>query len=121
MTRLVGTHTILELYGCPGPLLGDAEFISTTLREAANHAPAHLVREVVHAFVPHGVTAVALLAESHIAIHTWPELGYAAIDLFTCGVATTPHLACDYLERTLRCQHTRKQQLERGLPPVEVS
>lgn len=103
----VGLHCILELYGCPAHLLNDALLIRDLLREAANQARSTLLNEVFHQFEPQGVTALALLAESHISIHTWPELGYAAVDVFTCGDTADPETACQYLIEALQAtQHT---------------
>ncbi len=101
----VGTHCILELYDCPAQLLNDPSFIQHTLREAAYCARSTVLNEVLHQFEPHGVTALVLLAESHISIHTWPESGYAAVDVFTCGQHTDPEKACGYLLKTLEAGH----------------
>lgn len=96
----VGTHCILELYNCPEHLLNDVALIKQALRRAAENARSTLLDEITYQFNPHGVTAVALLAESHISLHTWPELGYLAADVFTCGQHTQPEDACQYLLET---------------------
>lgn len=93
----VGIHCILELYDCPAKLLDDTCYIQQMLREAAQQAKSTLLGEVAHQFEPHGVTALALLAESHISIHTWPETGYVAVDVFTCGNHAQPEAACTFL------------------------
>lgn len=93
----VGIHCILELYDCPANVLDDVVYIRQALREAAEHSRSTLLGEITHQFQPHGVTALALLAESHISVHTWPEAGYVAADVFTCGHHTKPELACSYL------------------------
>ena len=93
----VGTHCILELYECPTDLLNNLVFIRDSLQEAAKRAKSTLLKEITHQFHPYGVTALALLAESHISIHTWPELGYIAVDIFTCGQHTEPEKACKFL------------------------
>lgn len=93
----VGVHCILEMYRCAPALLNDAEFIADAVETAAQRANSTLLRFQMHQFEPHGVTAIALLAESHLTIHTWPERGYAAVDIFTCGEHTDPQLACQYL------------------------
>ncbi len=95
-------HCILELYDCPANLLDDACYIQQMLREAAQKAKSTLLGEVSHQFEPHGVTALALLAESHISIHTWPETGYVAVDVFTCGSHTQPEAACTFLIQALQ-------------------
>ncbi|HEY9825852.1 MAG TPA: adenosylmethionine decarboxylase, partial [Stenomitos sp.] len=68
----VGFHCILELYDCSKALLNDADFVRQSLRDAATQAKATLLNEVLHQFEPQGITALALLSESHISIHTWP-------------------------------------------------
>lgn len=76
----LGVHHVLELYGCPAALLDDALIVSDAMEHAAATSETKLLDKLVHHFPAQGVTALALLAESHIAIHTWPELGYAAVD-----------------------------------------
>lgn len=93
----VGVHCILELYECPLELLNDLEFIKKALQEAALEAKSTLLKQIEFQFQPQGVTALALLAESHISIHTWPENGYLAADVFTCGEHSKPVEACRYL------------------------
>lgn len=83
---LVGRHLIVELGGCDRTRLDDPEVIRALIRAASEAAGTRLLSEVVHRFTPAGVTGLGLLAESHLAIHTWPERGYAAVDLMTCRV-----------------------------------
>jgi S-adenosylmethionine decarboxylase len=101
----VGVHCVLELYDCSPEHLNDRPLIAQALREAAKLAESTLLGEVNHQFTPQGVTALALLAESHISIHTWPENGYAAVDVFTCGEHTKPEAACQYLAKVLQAGH----------------
>lgn len=112
----VGIHCILELYDCPAQLLNDASFIQQTLREAAKQAQSTLLGEVLHKFEPQGITALALLAESHISVHTWPEAGYAAVDVFTCGEHTDPEKACLYLVHVLQAGRHSLCKLPRKPP-----
>ena len=81
----IGVHAIIELYDCPYALLNDENYIRNAICRAARASGTHLLELTSHHFCPQGVTALGLLAESHISIHTWPEAGYAAADLFTCG------------------------------------
>jgi S-adenosylmethionine decarboxylase len=127
----IGSHCILELYGCPPAALDDKDAILDSLRQAARRAHSTLIHEVAHRFEPQGVTALALLAESHISLHTWPELGYAACDVFTCGEHATPEDACLHLAEALGAERYELQRLPRGasqvarfaenLPPGEVA
>jgi S-adenosylmethionine decarboxylase len=110
----VGTHCMLELYGCPVELLNDIEFIKQTLADAAEIARSTLLERITHQFHPQGVTALALLAESHISIHTWPENGYIAADVFTCGEHTTPVEACEFIARAFKSSKHLLMKLPRG-------
>ena len=100
-TNMVGKHCILELYECDEIKLNDEAFVRTTITIAAKLAGATLLNLITHRFEPQGVTGLALLAESHISIHTWPENGYAAVDVFTCGDHTMPDRACEILCKEL--------------------
>lgn len=93
----VGKHCILELYQCDKHKLNDEAFIRTAITSAAKYAGATLLNLITHHFEPQGVTGLALLAESHISIHTWPENRYAAVDVFTCGDHTMPQRACKFI------------------------
>lgn len=83
--RCAGVHLIVDLHGAKG--LDDIDLIETTLRRCVDAAGATLLHIHLHHFQPNGVSGVAVLAESHISIHTWPEVGYAALDVFMCGKA----------------------------------
>ncbi|HEY7244760.1 MAG TPA: adenosylmethionine decarboxylase [Xanthobacteraceae bacterium] len=83
--RCAGVHLIVDLHGAKG--LNDIDLVERTLRRCVDAARATLLHIHVHHFQPNGVSGVAVLAESHISIHTWPEVGYAAMDLFMCGTA----------------------------------
>ena len=100
-TDMVGKHCILELYDCDHSKLDDEAFLRTTITTAAKRAGATLLNLITRRFDPQGVTGLALLAESHISIHTWPENGYAAVDVFTCGDHTMPESACEHLRTEL--------------------
>jgi S-adenosylmethionine decarboxylase len=117
----VGSHCILELYDCSEALLNDAEFVRDSLREAAKQAKATLLNEVLHQFEPHGITALALLSESHISVHTWPEVRYAALDVFTCGSHTDPEEACRYLIKAFRAGRHSMTKLRRNPPPTPIT
>jgi len=83
--KKLGKHCVAELYGCDHTILDNEKVLSELLKEAINVAGATLLNMSSHKFTPQGVTIVALLSESHISIHTWPEDGSAALDVFTCG------------------------------------
>ena len=81
-------HVLLDLYGCEQSLLNDIDFLRQLFLKTADELKCTLIKEVFHRFAPQGVSGVLVIAESHLSIHTWPELGYASIDLFTCGDAS---------------------------------
>lgn len=81
----LGKHCVTEVYGCSALLLNDVEFLKNAFVDAINKSKATLLNISYHQFDPHGITMVALLSESHLSIHTWPERQCAAIDAFTCG------------------------------------
>ncbi|MGD9365654.1 MAG: adenosylmethionine decarboxylase [Desulfobacteraceae bacterium] len=112
--RAAGTHAIIELYHCPFALLDDEAHVRNTIRQAAEAAEIHLLKLTSHGFSPHGVTALGLLAESHISIHTWPEIGYAAADMFTCGKQYPAVAATELLVRRFRAGRHSAQYLVRG-------
>jgi S-adenosylmethionine decarboxylase len=116
LDETVGRHCIVELYGGNPNLLDSEEFINGALKEAAERSGATLLSLTSHKFEPQGVTALALLSESHISIHTWPELGYAAVDAFTCGKHTNPELACNHLKKAFECDRFLLKMFNRELP-----
>jgi len=90
-------HILFTLKGCPENLLDDESHIRNVLVKAALLCKSTLINVLSHKFDPQGVTAIALLAESHISIHTWPENGIAVCDVFTCGDHTVPCAGVTYM------------------------
>ncbi len=83
--QVLGRHLIVEVFEADPRLLDDAQALEQLLLRAAHAANATVIQSVFHRFSPYGVSGVVVIAESHLTIHTWPEYGYAAIDIFTCG------------------------------------
>ena len=113
--KKMGTHLVVDAWQAPAALLNDPDRIRTALVEAVERGEATLIDLCVHQFSPHGVTATATLAESHIAIHTWPEHGYFAADLFFCGRGN-PEAAMALLKTALQAQRLEMRTIERGFP-----
>ena len=112
-----GRHLILDLYGCDQGILDDYEELERLLQVALNMAGAKILRIFGEKFQPQGVTLLALLAESHASIHSWPELGYAAIDLYTCGDTTNTHKAAEFLKSKLKAKQSEEKELVRSITP----
>ncbi|OWW22677.1 adenosylmethionine decarboxylase [Noviherbaspirillum denitrificans] len=111
-----GVHLIADLHGVAGGGLADPAAMEQVLREAALAAGAHIVYSHFHPFGPgQGVTGVVLLAESHISIHTWPESGFAAVDIFMCGNAE-PQRALDLIRNALAPTAINVRNIARGTP-----
>jgi len=115
MTDL-GLHVLLDLEGCPETLLQDTAKIRVCLREAAMRAGATIVGEAFHTFDPPGVSGVLLIAESHLSIHTWPSLGKATLDVYTCGESFNAEAAADLLFENLMATDSRRTVIRRGVP-----
>ena len=113
-------HLLLELYRCNYEKLNDESFLRCALNRAAKLANATVLNLISNKFEPQGVTAIALLAESHISIHTWPESNYSAVDIFTCGQNMLPELASEYLIEALRAEEHFLRVIERN-PPAAVT
>jgi S-adenosylmethionine decarboxylase len=110
-----GRHLIAELDGCDSGLLSDPARMRRILLDAAKEAGATVLSNNMYKFSTGGVSGFVFLAESHISIHTWPEHGYAAMDIFTCGKHTVPDLACAYLVDRLGATGLQVSVMDRGL------
>jgi S-adenosylmethionine decarboxylase len=119
MMTEMGRHFIFELFGCDKAVLDNLPGIESAMVVAAEAAGAMVVGKVFHKFSPQGVTGVVIIAESHISIHTWPELGYAAVDIFTCSNRTKPMRAFDVISSLLKPSTTSVVEVKRGM--MEVS
>lgn len=95
---VIGRHCIYELQDANPALLDDEAYVRNALEQAVEASGATLLQLVSHKFEPQGVTAIALLSESHISFHSWPQYGYASVDCYTCGEHTDPQKACLFLK-----------------------
>ncbi len=111
----LGRHLLLELKICNEEVLDDLDFIRICLTEAAVQSGATVVGESFYHFSPYGVSGVVNIAESHIAIHTWPEFQYAAVDVFTCGDDVDPEKAAGLITERLGAQSHSLIELRRGI------
>ena len=109
-------HLLLELYRCDYEKLNDESFLRCALNRAAKLAKATVLNLISNKFEPQGVTAIALLAESHISVHTWPESYYSAVDIFTCGENMLPELASQYFIEAFEAEEHFLRVIERNPP-----
>ena len=113
--RALGRHVLAEFYGCSPEVLNDTEKIEKMMVDAALEAGAEVKEVIFHQFSPQGVSGVVVISESHLAIHTWPEFGYAAIDVFTCGSTVDPWVSCHYLKKYLISERMAAKEIKRGI------
>lgn len=116
----IGRHLILELWGCGFEQINSIDNIERAIKETIDACGATLLDLRVYPFTPQGVTGVAILSESHLMIHTWPELGYAAVDVFTCGYHTDPAKAVPVLKRYFSPSHVQVMEMNRGIVTDET-
>lgn len=108
---------MVEFYRCDSLLLNKTDFIETIMKDAAVLSGATIIDTHIHMFNPHGISGVVIIAESHLTIHTWPEYGYAAVDIFTCGENLDPWKALIYLKLKLKAKEVSHIELSRGRLP----
>ena len=113
--KSLGKHLIIEFHGCNPDVLNDKDILEVHLLEAVRLSGATVITPFFHQFNPHGVTGVVVIAESHFSVHTWPEYGYCALDIFTCGDDIRPEPAVEFLREKLEAQQFSVMEIKRGL------
>ena len=111
---------LLELKGCDPEILNDLPLLRTAMLKATEEVGGTVIDHIFHQFNPYGVTGVVAIAESHLCIHTWPEYGYAAVDIFTCGDSLMPMSAARFLIKQLHVKEHSVIELKRGVIPQVV-
>lgn len=111
----LGTHLLVELKNCNPEILKDLNSVKTILVDAAKKANATIVDVTFHEFSPFGISGVVVIAESHLTIHTWPEYGFAAVDVFTCGETIQPEIAAQYIVEAFECKNPSIVEMKRGI------
>jgi S-adenosylmethionine decarboxylase len=111
----LGTHLLVELRECNPAILKSLKKVRNALVSAAREAKATIVDISFHEFNPFGISGVVVIAESHLTVHTWPEYGYAAIDIFTCGDVIKPEVAASYLIRQFESKRPSIVEMKRGI------
>ncbi len=112
--KALGRHILAELYGCNAAILNDVAQVEKVMVDAALEAGAEVREVVFHKFSPQGVSGVVVISESHLTIHTWPELSYAAVDVFTCGDRVDPWDACRCLAAKMQAAQLEATEIQRG-------
>ena len=110
----LGRHVLVEFFGCSSEILNEVSTIEKAMLQAAEDAEATIINSTFHHFSPYGVSGVVVIQESHLAIHTWPEFQYAAVDIFTCGDVINPWIAYDYLKKAFEAKQGSSIELRRG-------
>ena len=113
-------HILFDLIDCPYDLLNDEDFVKDSLLNASITARSPYIKIETHKFEPQGVTGYALLVESHMSIHTWPELGLAKCDKFCCGEKAKPKEAIEYLHRRFKSKEVRRWVCDRSNKIITV-
>ncbi len=121
--KSLGKHLICDFFDCDRDILNDINKLKEYLEQAVSISGAVIVSSEFHAFSPYGITGIIMIAEFHFSIHTWPEYGFAALDIFTCGEDINGKTALKYLEIRLQAQKIKVEEIFRGeldLPPEKI-
>ncbi|MFH0958010.1 MAG: adenosylmethionine decarboxylase [Pseudomonadota bacterium] len=114
--KALGIHLLIELCSCSRQKLDDMDYLERIMAQAAEVAGATVLKTAFQNFNPQGVSGVVVIAESHLTIHSWPEYGYAAVDIFTCGTKVDPWKAASFLREELEALDIQIKDFERGIP-----
>ncbi|MHC1586697.1 MAG: adenosylmethionine decarboxylase [Candidatus Hecatellaceae archaeon] len=112
--RYLGKHLIVEFYDCPREKIDDIGFLEQLLERSVIKAGGHIIGKIFHRFTPQGVTGIVAISESHVSVHTWPENGYMALDVFTCGAEMDPWTVYRELLDNIKPGKVKVIELNRG-------
>jgi S-adenosylmethionine decarboxylase len=115
MENILGSHILIEAYDCDPEILDDIKVVEETMVNAALRAGAEVREVAFHKFSPQGVSGVVVISESHLSVHTWPEFGYAAVDVFTCGDTVDPIVAVDHIRDRFKARRALTSEVKRGI------
>lgn len=113
-------HYIVDVWGCNAEVLNDVKLLEEVLVDAALKAGAEVREATFHQFLPYGISGVVIISESHLSIHTFPEHGYASIDVFTCGERIDPQIAVDIIIQKLWANRVHSLNLVRGVQGIKI-
>ena len=115
----LGRQVTVDFFDCNKALLNDVKRVEAMMVAAAKASKATVVKSLFHRFNPFGVSGVVVIAESHLAIHTWPEYGFCSVDVFTCGPVVDPRVCQRYLTKALKSSHSEYHEFKRGVLKLE--
>lgn len=110
----LGRHILVEYFNCSSEVLNDVIMIENAMVKASEAAGAIVINSTFHHFSPFGVSGVVVIEESHLAVHTWPEYKYAALDLFTCGENVDPWTSYEFLKEAFKAESGSSLEMLRG-------
>lgn len=111
----LGRQILVEFYDCDTSSINDVDYIENAMLSATKAAKATIISHNFHKFSPYGISGVIVIAESHVAIHTWPEYNYAAVDIFTCGDTIDPWIIQEHLKESFNSGNISSMEMKRGL------
>jgi S-adenosylmethionine decarboxylase len=114
--KALGIHLLIEFTYCNRQKIDNLDYLDKVMSQAAEAAGATVLKTAFQDFNPQGVSGVVVIAESHLTIHSWPEYGYAAVDIFTCGTKVDPWKAAEFLKHELEAGDMQVRYFQRGLP-----
>jgi S-adenosylmethionine decarboxylase len=114
--KALGIHLLIELWSCNRQKIDNLDYLEKIMAQAAEVAGATVLKTAFQDFNPQGVSGVVVIAESHLTIHTWPEYGYSAVDIFTCGTKVDPWKAAGFLKQELEAEQFSVRDFQRGIP-----
>lgn len=111
----LGRQILVEYYDCEESKINDVSYIENSLLDATKASKATIISHNFHKFSPYGVSGIVVIAESHVAIHTWPEYKYAAVDIFTCGETIDPWVIQEQLKEYFESKNVSSMEMKRGM------
>lgn len=116
----LGNHLIIELYDCDEVIINSAQGVEKAMIKAVEISGAKMVQSVFHQFNPHGISGVIVIEESHFSVHTWPEYGYCALDIFTCGDEIDYYSALQFLKNEFKAKNMSVTEMKRGMLDLPI-
>lgn len=113
--KALGRQILVEFYDCDADVINDVTMVEDILLTATRAAKASIISHNFHKFSPHGISGTVVIAESHVAIHTWPEYNYAAVDIFTCGETIDPWIIQEHIKEHFFSKNVSSMEMKRGM------